>query len=165
MEVSFQSGQKFILPVDVCCQDQGAQLLLNILSASTRMKEKTHTHTSKSFCGGRSILSSPSGLYAHFCLCYCSIHRVPAPHSTRVVLSPIIASVFGQKICHELCSVIETSGEQSSRSLFIPMLPMGGKTESQLEMYALRRMEKRLSHRCFGCAVTVFKPAETRRFA
>lgn len=128
--------------------------------------KRKHTHTqSKSFCGGRSILSSPSGLYAHFCLCYCSIHRVPAPHSTRVVLSPIIASVFGQKICHELCSVIETSGEQSSRSLFIPMLPMGGKTESQLEMYALRRMEKRLSHRCFGCAVTVFKPAETRRFA
>lgn len=46
VEVSFQSGQKFVLPVDVCCQDQGAQLLFNILSASTRTGEK-HTHTHK----------------------------------------------------------------------------------------------------------------------
>lgn len=33
VEVSFQTDQELILPIDVCCQDQGAQLLLNILSA------------------------------------------------------------------------------------------------------------------------------------
>lgn len=33
VKVRFQTDQKLILPVDVCCQDQGAQLLLNVLSA------------------------------------------------------------------------------------------------------------------------------------
>lgn len=32
VKVRFQTDQKLILPVDVCCQDQGAQLLLNVLS-------------------------------------------------------------------------------------------------------------------------------------
>lgn len=32
VEVRFQTDQKLILPVDVCCQDQGAQLLLDVLS-------------------------------------------------------------------------------------------------------------------------------------
>lgn len=44
VEVSFQAGEELILSVDVCGQDQGAQLLFNILSASTRTKEK-HTLT------------------------------------------------------------------------------------------------------------------------
>lgn len=33
VKVRFQTDQKLILSVDVCCQDQGAQLLLNVLSA------------------------------------------------------------------------------------------------------------------------------------
>lgn len=33
VKVRFQTDQKLILPVDVCCQDQGAQLLLHVLSA------------------------------------------------------------------------------------------------------------------------------------
>lgn len=33
VKVRFQTDQKLILPVDVCCQDQGAQLLLDVLSA------------------------------------------------------------------------------------------------------------------------------------
>lgn len=33
VKVRFQTDQKLVLSVDVCCQDQGAQLLLNVLSA------------------------------------------------------------------------------------------------------------------------------------
>lgn len=33
VKVRFQTDQKLILSVDVCCQDQGAQLLLDVLSA------------------------------------------------------------------------------------------------------------------------------------
>lgn len=33
VKVRFQTDQKLILPVDVSCQDQGAQLLFNVLSA------------------------------------------------------------------------------------------------------------------------------------
>lgn len=51
VEVSSQSGQELVLPVNVCCQDQGAQLLFDILSASTRRTENTHTQ-SKSLGGG-----------------------------------------------------------------------------------------------------------------
>lgn len=40
VEVGFQAGEKLILSVDVGGQDQGAQLLFNILSAATRTKEK-----------------------------------------------------------------------------------------------------------------------------
>lgn len=43
---------------------------------------------------------------------------------------------------------------------------MDGKTESQLEMHALRWAQKAWqNHRRFGCAFIVFKPGETLRFA
>lgn len=48
---------------------------------------------------------------------------------------------------------IETMGEQSCGSLYIPMVPMGGKIESQREMYALRRTQKdSQNHRHLNCA-------------
>ena len=42
VEVGFQTDQKLILPVDVCCQDQGAQLLLNVLSAVRKISPFSH---------------------------------------------------------------------------------------------------------------------------
>lgn len=46
------------------------------------------------------------------------------------------------------------------------MVPMGGKTENQLEMYALRWTEKDWqNNRSLGCAFIVFKPGQTLRFA
>ena len=81
------------------------------------------------------------------------ITQNPSPGSPRVILSPTIISVLGWDVCQGLDREIETVGEESCGSLYIPMVPMGGKIESQREMYALRRTQKdSQNHRHLNCA-------------
>lgn len=92
-------------------------------------RKHTHTH-SKSLWGGWLILSSSDGFYSHFCLWFCLLYRVPVPCSLRVTLSLTIPFVLGWERGWTL-------NEQSCGTLYIPMVPMGGTSEKQLEGYVL----------------------------
>lgn len=127
--------------------------------------ERENTHTKQIPLRRVSDSAIVGGSSSCFCLWYCWLHRVPGPHGTRVILPAPPSLLPPHRRCTKNCR--EGSKPQVSKGVVVTHShgSMGGKTESQLEMYALnlRRM-KQDKPRSLGCAFLALKPVQTLRF-